>query len=156
MNSHTIRARSMEGSLWLPLRLSFSRPFQLPPCVNVLKLTLKLFLAASREVFPRRRMPTFSTVSMPAELSYTKVAGHSWLLYALSGFRMNAQSSSLRVKRTVATSSSKNAGPKAGTYSWAKAVETESQTHIKPMPTKCNFFMTPNYEGGTAGHSGTT
>ena len=67
MYSHTMRARIMEGSLWLPLRFIFSRPFHFPPAVNVLKLTLKLFLAALREVLPRSRIPTLLTVSVPAE-----------------------------------------------------------------------------------------
>ena len=74
-----MRARSMDGSLWLPFKLSFSRSFHLPPVVKVLKLTLKLFFAAVRDVLPRRRMPTLVTVSMPRELSYTKVPGHSTL-----------------------------------------------------------------------------
>ena len=93
MYSQTMRARSIEGSLWLPLRLSFSRPFHLAPATNELKLTLKLFLAAVRDVLPRRRNPTLVTVSVPTELSYTNVAGHSMLEYALSGFRMKSQSS---------------------------------------------------------------
>ena len=74
-----MRARNMDGSLWLPFKLSFSRSFHLPPAVKVLKLTLKLFFPAVRDVLPRSRMPTLVTVSMPSELSYTKVPGHSTL-----------------------------------------------------------------------------
>ena len=74
-----MRARNMDGSLWLPLRLSFSKSFHFPPAVKELKLTLKLFFPGIRDVFPRKRMPTLVTVSMPSELSYTKVPGHSML-----------------------------------------------------------------------------
>ena len=66
-----MRARNMDGSLWLPFKLSFSRSFLAAGREGV-EADLKLFFPAVRDVLPRSRMPTLVTVSMPSELSYTK------------------------------------------------------------------------------------